>query len=85
LADRAAEFPAVYKAAEEARLAAILHDLGKCGDLFQRQLFSKEHRIDHSGWSLEAWEALMSCPGFFVIMSPGTQKNIKEKFGSREI
>lgn len=42
--------------AEEARLAGLLHDLGKYGDLFQRRLEGKEHGLDH--WSMGAWLAL---------------------------
>ena len=41
---------------EEARLAGLLHDLGKYGDRFQRRLQGKEHGLDH--WSAGAWLAL---------------------------
>lgn len=40
----------------EARLAGLLHDLGKYGDLFQRRLEGKESGLDH--WSAGAWVAL---------------------------
>ena len=44
--------------AEEARLAGLLHDLGKYGDLFQRRLRGTESGLDH--WSVGALEALLS-------------------------
>lgn len=53
LAGRYAE---ALEAAAEAKLAGLLHDLGKYGDLFQRRLQRKEHGVDH--WSLGAWVAL---------------------------
>lgn len=59
VANRAAEFAEPCGAAEEARIAGLLHDLGKYGDLFQRRLEGKEHGIDH--WSAGAWEALSRC------------------------
>lgn len=42
--------------ANEASLAALLHDFGKYGDLFQLRLQNKIHGIDH--WSAGAWSAL---------------------------
>jgi len=41
---------------EDARLAGLLHDLGKYGDLFQRRLQGQEQGLDH--WSSGAWVAL---------------------------
>lgn len=41
---------------DEAILAALLHDLGKYGDLFQLRLQGKAQGIDH--WSAGAWSAL---------------------------
>ena len=52
----AAEYAAVFCAGEEARVAGLMHDLGKYGDLFQRRLEGKERGIDH--WSAGAWESL---------------------------
>jgi hypothetical protein len=43
--------------ADEARLAGLLHDLGKYGDLFQRRLQGMESGLDH--WSVGALEALL--------------------------
>lgn len=40
----------------EAKLAGLLHDLGKFGDLFQARLRGKEFGLDH--WSAGAWIAL---------------------------
>lgn len=45
-----------FKIASEARLAGLIHDFGKYGDLFQDRLKGKEQGIDH--WSLGAWLAL---------------------------
>ena len=56
VANRAAEYAEAFGAAEEARLAGLLHDLGKYGDLFQKRLHGKERGIDH--WSVGAWHAL---------------------------
>ena len=41
---------------EEARLAGLLHDLGKYGELFQNRLKGLEKGLDH--WSAGAWIAL---------------------------
>lgn len=40
---------------EEGRLAGLLHDIGKYGDLFQRRLRGQESGLDH--WSQGAWLA----------------------------
>jgi len=56
VASLAAEFARAFGAEEEARLAGILHDLGKYGDLFQERLKGKARGIDH--WSPGAWAAL---------------------------
>jgi len=56
VANRAAGYAAAFGASDEARLAGLLHDLGKYGALFQRRLEGKERGIDH--WSSGAWVAL---------------------------
>lgn len=56
VAERAATLASTFGAAEEARAAGLLHDLGKYGDLFQRRLRGLESGIDH--WSAGAWAAL---------------------------
>jgi len=56
VASRAASYADAFGAADEARVAGLLHDLGKYGGLFQRRLEGKEKGIDH--WSAGAWEAL---------------------------
>lgn len=56
VARRAGEYAAAFSASDEARLAGLLHDLGKYGDFFKRRLEGKEHGIDH--WSMGAWAAL---------------------------
>jgi CRISPR-associated helicase Cas3/CRISPR-associated endonuclease Cas3-HD len=54
VARRAAEFASAFGAEEEARLAGLLHDLGKYGDLFQRRLRrTLSCVVDHS--SAGAW------------------------------
>jgi CRISPR-associated helicase Cas3/CRISPR-associated endonuclease Cas3-HD len=53
---RAASYGAAFGGEEEARLAGLLHDLGKYGELFQRRLQGKEKGIDH--WSAGAWTTL---------------------------
>lgn len=56
VAERAARYAAVFGAADEARLAGLLHDLGKYSDLFTQRLNGKAHGLDH--WSAGAWAAL---------------------------
>lgn len=56
VASRAAQFASAFGAADEARLAGLLHDLGKYGDLFQKRLRGEAQRIDH--WTPGAWVAL---------------------------
>ena len=59
VSERAAEYAAAFGAADEARLAGLLHDLGKYGELFQRRLRGEAEHIDH--WSAGAWLALALC------------------------
>ena len=59
VSERAAEYAAAFGAADEARLAGLLHDLGKYGELFQRRLRGEAEHIDH--WSAGAWLALTLC------------------------
>jgi len=56
VANRAAEYAEAFGASSEARLAGLLHDLGKYGALFQKRLAGTERGIDH--WSAGAWAAL---------------------------
>lgn len=55
-ADLAACFAEPFGAADEARAAALLHDLGKYGKRFQRRLKGTEEGIDH--WTAGALAAL---------------------------
>lgn len=56
VAATAAHFASAFGAAEEARAAGLLHDLGKYGEIFARRLQGAIHRVDHS--SAGAWAAL---------------------------
>jgi CRISPR-associated helicase Cas3/CRISPR-associated endonuclease Cas3-HD len=56
VADRAAGFAEAFGAADEARAAGLLHDLGKYSDRFTDRLNGKARGLDH--WSLGAWAAL---------------------------
>ncbi len=53
---RASEYALPLGLKEKARIAGLLHDLGKYGFLFQKRLEGKERGIDH--WSIGAWAAL---------------------------
>lgn len=57
VAELAAGFAAAFGAEREARLAGLLHDLGKYGDLFQKRLEdpSRITGVDH--WTMGAWAA----------------------------
>ena len=57
VAGLAAAFAAPFGAADEARAAGMLHDLGKYSDAFTRRLSGEEHGLDH--WSIGAWAALL--------------------------
>ncbi len=52
VAERAQRFGEVFQAGGAAYLAALVHDLGKYGDLFQDRLKGKESGLDH--WSAGA-------------------------------
>lgn len=56
VASRAALNASFFEAITEAKLAGLLHDLGKYGVLFQKRLAHEESGIDH--WSAGAWAAL---------------------------
>ncbi|HEX7180344.1 MAG TPA: CRISPR-associated endonuclease Cas3'' [Thermoanaerobaculia bacterium] len=56
VAERAACFAARLGAADEARFAGLLHDLGKYSSTFTLRLEGKESGLDH--WSAGAWAAV---------------------------
>ncbi len=56
VAQLAGQFASAWGGCEEARLAGLLHDLGKYGERFQARLRGVGSHIDH--WSAGAWEAL---------------------------
>jgi CRISPR-associated helicase Cas3/CRISPR-associated endonuclease Cas3-HD len=58
VAGLAHEFAATFPWNEEARLAGLIHDLGKYGDLFRNRLNGTESGLDH--WSTGALVALLS-------------------------
>lgn len=71
VSNRAAEYAESFGASEEAKLAGLLHDLGKYGSLFQRRLEGKESGIDH--WSAGAWQAIMEYKEKGVAMALAIQ------------
>jgi CRISPR-associated endonuclease Cas3-HD len=56
VAENAAGLAARFGAADEARLAGWLHDLGKYSEKFTARLEGRERGLDH--WSAGAWAAL---------------------------
>jgi CRISPR-associated endonuclease/helicase Cas3 len=56
VAERAGGFAEAFGGGEEARLAGLLHDLGKYSELFTARLEGKASGLDH--WSAGAWAAL---------------------------
>jgi hypothetical protein len=56
VAERAAVFAKPFGATDEARLAGLLHDLGKYSELFTLRLQGRAKGLDH--WSIGAWAAL---------------------------
>ncbi len=56
--DRAAQYAAAFDAQEEARVAGLLHDLGKYSERFTQRLENprRVRGLDH--WSPGAWTAL---------------------------
>lgn len=64
VARRAEGFGEAMGMATEARLAGLLHDVGKYGDLFQRRLKGEVGGLDH--WSAGAWLATKLGRGGFA-------------------
>ncbi|RPH55313.1 CRISPR-associated endonuclease Cas3'', partial [bacterium] len=67
VAKRAASFAEAFGAAEEARLAGLLHDLGKYSERFNRRLAGQERGLDH--WSAGAWAAAARCRNAAVALA----------------
>lgn len=66
-AEIAASFASSFGASDEARLAGLLHDLGKYGDLFQLRLRGEAHGVDH--WSAGAFLACQRCKNVAVALA----------------
>ena len=71
VAKRAAEYAQPLGLEAEAKIAGLLHDLGKYGRLFQQRLRGKERGIDH--WSIGAWAALMQYKNLGVASALAVQ------------
>ena len=56
---RAARYAAAFSVEEDAKIAGLLHDLGKYGERFQRRLEGLVRNIDH--WSPGAWACVTKC------------------------
>lgn len=65
-AELAARFGVAFGAAEEARLAGLLHDIGKCSDAFQARLKGGE-RCDHSTAGVLEAIARQNLPVAFAV------------------
>ena len=65
-AERAASYGAAFGAAEEARLAGLLHDVGKCSDAFQARLKGGQ-RCDHSTAGVQEAFKRQSLPAAFAV------------------
>jgi CRISPR-associated helicase Cas3/CRISPR-associated endonuclease Cas3-HD len=81
----ASEKAACFGESEKARLAGLLHDLGKYGDLFQRRLEGKESGLDH--WSAGAHIALkeyravevaLAIQGHHIGLQSGAMQSLQE-------
>lgn len=87
VAEKAATMACGWPWADEARLAGLLHDLGKYGDMFQRRLRGAESGLDH--WSVGALEALftykafgaaLAIEGHHVGLQPASSADVATRF-----
>jgi CRISPR-associated helicase Cas3/CRISPR-associated endonuclease Cas3-HD len=85
--ERAARYASAFGAAEEARLAGLMHDLGKYSDLFQRRLKGEAHGLDHwtpgllamrTEWAQGAMAAALAVQGHHVGLQSAMGKRIKD-------
>ncbi|NUP89294.1 MAG: CRISPR-associated helicase Cas3' [Candidatus Sumerlaeia bacterium] len=83
----AAEFAASFDAADEARLAALLHDAGKASDLFLKRLRGQAKGLDHwTPGALLAWDlfkarglgAAVAIQGHHVGLQSGLVASVRE-------
>ena len=68
-AEMAAQFAAPFGAEEQARLAGMLHDIGKYSDAFQRRLNGSPERVDHA--TAGAWECAKAKQPFAAFAIAG--------------
>lgn len=81
----ASQKAAYFGESDMARLAGLLHDIGKYGDLFQRRLEGKESSLDHwsAGASIalfeyRALEVALAIQGHHIGLQSGDPKSLKE-------
>lgn len=67
VANLAHRFAESFPWREEARLAGLLHDLGKYGERFQQRLEGKYEGVDH--WSVGAWVAARNHMAFAAALA----------------
>lgn len=63
----AGEYLTGWQGEEEARLAGLLHDLGKYGDRFQNRLHGQDKGLDH--WSQGAFLAVKKCAAIAAALA----------------
>lgn len=90
VAELAGKFAGMATWAEEARLAGLLHDLGKYGDRFQARLHGKDSGLDHwsQGASLALTEfraiaAALAIEGHHIGLQRGDKNGLRRLLADR--